>query len=88
VTLQLPEAPGAHRTLAIIRARQADLGHDAGQWELAIEEAGRAYALDENDPSLPAFLWGLNLRAGRWEEAEQWQTRVAEMGACSINTTQ
>ncbi len=72
----LPEAPGPHRTLAVIRSRMAELGNEAALWELAIGEAERAWKLDPSDHDLAEFLWALHLRAGHWQGAELWQARV------------
>jgi tetratricopeptide (TPR) repeat protein len=72
----LPEAPGPHRLLAIIRARLAEMDNRAIYWDLAIDEATRALELDPDDESLPELLWTLHLRAGHWNEARKWQERV------------
>lgn len=72
----LPECPGPHRTLAVIRARIADLDNRADLWDLAIAEAERALQLDPDDPTLLDLLWTLNLRAGRWTDAKAWQARL------------
>ncbi len=77
----LPEAPGPHRTLAAIRSRMAELSNEAALWELAIEEAERAWKLDPSDHVLAEFLWALHLRAGHWEEAKVWQARVEAAAA-------
>jgi len=71
-----PEAPGAHRLLATIRARLAEIDNRPEQWDLAIGEATRAFELDPTDESLAELLWGLHLRAGNWAEARRWEQRV------------
>lgn len=81
----LPEAPGPHRLLARVRARQAQLGGDSELWRMAIEEAERTYALDCKDSSLAELLWVLNLRAGCWEEAGRWERELARAGACALD---
>ena len=73
VAAWLPESPGAHRTLAICRARLADLENRRDLWDLAIAEAERAHELDPADPYLSEFLWALHLRAGSFQQAGQWQ---------------
>jgi tetratricopeptide (TPR) repeat protein len=91
----VPEAPGPHRALAVIRGRLAELnGSPAGgrgiaapdpawMWNLAIAEGEQAYRLDPKDTALPEMLWALTLRAGRWEEAKRWET-VATAGEGGI----
>ena len=76
VAAWLPVAPGPHRTLAIIRARLADMGSRAEVWQMAIAEAERARALDPSDPYLAELLWTLYLRVGDWQKAAVWQHRV------------
>jgi hypothetical protein len=84
VAAWLPEAPGPHRTLAIIRARLADLGmgRQAGPdtrgelWRMAVAEGQRARQLDPSDPYLAELLWALCLRAGDWEQAAVWEGEV------------
>jgi len=76
VAAWLPEAPGPHRLLAVIRARLAEMDGRGELWELAIAEANRGYELDPADPYLAELLWTLHLRAGDWAEAEAWQARV------------
>ena len=71
-----PGAPGPHRTLAMIRARLADVEDDAELWELAIAEGKEAYRLDPREATLAEMLWALTLRAGHWEEARQWEAVV------------
>jgi hypothetical protein len=71
-----PEAPGPHRSLAIIRARLAAMATRSELWDTAIAEATRAWQLDPADPYLPGLLWTLHLRAGRWTEAAIWQAKV------------
>ena len=87
----VPEAPGPHRALAVIRGRLAELNGSpargggiaapdpAWMWNLAIAEGEQAYRLDPKDTTLPEMLWVLTLRAGRWEEAKRWET-VATAG--------
>ena len=75
---EAPEAPGPHRMLAMIRARMAELDGSAEMWELAIAEGREAYRLDPRDATIPEMLWALALRAGRWEEARQWEALVTE----------
>ena len=74
----LPESPGSHRTLALIRGRLAELDNRAALWEVAIAEAQRAYELDSTDPFLVELLWNLHLRAGHWEQAKVWEKRLAD----------
>jgi len=76
VAAWLPDAPGPHRTLSLIRARLAELDNRSSLWDLAIAEALRARDLDPEDPSLPELLWTLDLRAGRWRDAAVWRSRV------------
>lgn len=78
VASRAPDSPGAHRTLAVVRARVAELDSRAELWELAIAEAERAQSLDPDDEHLLEMLWGLNLRAGRPEEARRWRERLAQ----------
>jgi hypothetical protein len=78
VAARVPDSPGAHRTLAIVRARIAELDNRTELWELAIAEAESAQSLDPDDRDLLAMLWGLNLHAGHWEEARCWRERLAE----------
>ncbi len=77
VAAWLPESPGPHRTLSVVRARLAELDNRSELWELAIAEAERALQLDPDDTSLLELLWVLNLRAGRWAEAKGWQARLS-----------
>ena len=72
-----PESPGAHRTLAVIRTRLAELDNQPELWDLAIAEAERAHQLDPADTSLVELLWTLHLRAGHWTEAKRWQARLS-----------
>ncbi|MCJ7822129.1 MAG: hypothetical protein MUQ26_03445, partial [Armatimonadetes bacterium] len=72
----LPDSPGAHRTLAAVRARFAEIDNQPELWDLAIAEADRAYQLDPADASFVEFLWTLHLRAGHWIEAQRWQARL------------
>jgi len=76
VVAWLPESPGAHRTLAVIRARLAELDNQPELWDLAIAEANRARQLDPADTTLVEFLWTVHLRAGHWAEAKRWQARL------------
>lgn len=76
VAAWLPECPGPHRTLSVIRARLAELDNRSDLWDLAIAEAERALQLDPADTTLLELLWVLNLRAGRWAEAKSWQARL------------
>lgn len=76
-----PEAPGAHRLVAIIRARLAEIDNSSAQWELAIAEATRAFELDPTDQSLAELLWSLHLRVGNWTEARRWQEQVEAMSS-------
>jgi hypothetical protein len=76
VAAWLPEAPGPHRTLAIIRARLADIESRAELWEMAVAEAERARELDPSDPHLADLLWTLYLRIGDWQKAAVWQHKV------------
>ena len=86
VAAWLPDAPGPHRTLALIRARLAELDNRPALWDLAIAEAERAFELDPEDPRLAELLWTLHLRAGRWAEAKVWESRVAPPpGECDSN---
>jgi len=75
VTQALPDAPGAYRTLAIARARLADLENDPEEWDLAITACAHAVSPDPDDPALCELMWSLHLRAGHWEEAKRWQQR-------------
>lgn len=77
----LPDSPGAHRTLAVIRARLAELDNRPELWGLAFAEAERAHQLDPDDTSLPEMLWVLHLRAGHWAEAQRWRQRAAATAA-------
>ncbi|MBN1459639.1 MAG: hypothetical protein JXA57_08875 [Armatimonadetes bacterium] len=79
-----PDAPGAHRLLAIIRARLAEIDNHPAQWQLAIKEATRAFELDPTDRSLAEMLWVLHLRAGNWDEARKWQRQVETMSASCV----
>jgi hypothetical protein len=81
-----PEAPGPHRTLAVIRARLAELDSRTALWDIAISEAERARELDVADRSLAELLWTLHLRAGHWDEARLWQERVE--GAAGVCETE
>lgn len=74
VAVWLPKSPGAHHTLAIARARLADLESRSDLWELAVYEAETAQALDPEDQGLTEMVWILHLRAGHWAEAKRWQT--------------
>lgn len=76
VAAWLPQAPGPHYTLAVIRARLAELDNRPALWDLAIAEAQRALQLDPDNPRIVELLWTLHLRAGRWAEARTWQSRV------------
>lgn len=76
VAAWLPDAPGAQLLLATVRARLADLEGGADRWAMAIDACLRAHELDPGDSLIPEMLWGLALRAGRWEEARQWQALV------------
>jgi hypothetical protein len=78
VTEGLPAAPGAYRTLALARARLADLDNDPEEWDLAVTACAHALALDPDDQALCELMWSLHLRAGHWEEAERWQRRCDE----------
>jgi hypothetical protein len=83
VAAWVPEAPGPHRLLGCIRARQAELEGMEARWELAIEGVETARRLDPEDESLLEMLWVLNLRAGRWEEAREWEARLESVpGTC------
>ncbi len=75
VTQTLPDAPGAYRTLAIARARLADLDNDPEERDLAITACAHAITPDPDDPALCELMWSLHLRAGHWEEAKRWQRR-------------
>ena len=77
VVAWLPESPGAHRPLAVIRARLAEIDNQPELWDLAIAEADRAHQLDPADTSLVELLWTLHLRAGNWTEASRWQARLS-----------
>jgi hypothetical protein len=80
----LPDCPGPHRLLARIRARMADIENGRALWALAISDAERAHSLDPGDTALVELLWVLNLRAGNWQAARRWQTRLeAASGGCS-----
>jgi tetratricopeptide (TPR) repeat protein len=74
----LPQAPGIYRTEAIVRARFAEIGSDRDQWSEAIAAATRAAELDPDNASLYDLLWGLNLRAGRWDDAARWRERCRQ----------
>lgn len=74
VAQSLPKSPGAHRQLAIIRARLAELEDRPELWEMAIEQAKTAQALDPGDQPLTEMIWALLLRAGQWAEANRWRT--------------
>ena len=76
VAAWLPEAPGAHYTLALARARLAEMDSRPAVWDLAIAEAQRALQLDPDAPRVVELLWTLHLRAGRWAEARTWESRV------------
>jgi hypothetical protein len=79
----LPDCPGPHRLLARIRARMADIEDGKELWALAIGDAERAHSLDPGDSALVELLWVLNLRAGDWQAARRWQTRLeAASGGC------
>jgi hypothetical protein len=77
----LPKSPAAHRTLAVARARLAQLENRAELWDLAIQECEMAQALDPDDPALSKMVWTLHLRAGHWAEAKRWQTGGPATGA-------
>ncbi len=86
VAAWLPQAPGPHRSLAIIRGRLASLDGRSELWDEAIAEANRTYELDAADPYLPELLWTLNLRAGHWTEAVTWRARIeAATGPMPMN---
>ena len=76
VAAWLPDAPGPHRLLAVVRARLAVADGRGEQWDLAIAEANRAYQIDAADPYLTELLWTLHLRAGHWAEAATWKLKV------------
>lgn len=87
----VPEAPGPHRTLAMIQARLADVEGEAELWELAIAEGKEAYRLDPREATLAEMLWALTLRAGHWEEARHWEavvTRSASSGQAGATQQQ
>jgi hypothetical protein len=77
----LPKSPGTHRTLAIVRARLAELDGRAELWDLALAEGDSAHELDPDDRSLAELLWVLHLRAGHWAEAREWQEKALGGGA-------
>jgi hypothetical protein len=70
---RLPKSPGAHRTLAIARARLAEIENRPEHWDMAIEECETAQALDPYDPALSPMIWTLHLRAGHWADAQRWE---------------
>ncbi len=74
----LPQAPGVYRTEAIVRARLGEIGNGKDQWSEAIAAATRAAELDPDNASLYDLLWGLNLRAGRWDDAARWRERCRQ----------
>jgi hypothetical protein len=76
VAAWLPEAPGPHYTLALARARLAELDNRSALWDMAIAEAQRALQLDPDNPQIVELLWTIHLRAGRWAEARTWESRV------------
>ncbi len=80
VSEALPQAPGGHRTLAVIRARLAELGDSLEMWKLAVSECKEAIRLDPGNSSLAEMLWTLTLRSGDWEEASRWEVVVTEVG--------
>ncbi len=73
VSEALPKAPGAHRTLAVIRARLAELEDSQEMWKLATAECKQASRLDPDDASLGEMMWTLALRTGDWTEAKHWE---------------
>jgi hypothetical protein len=74
VAERLPKSPGAHLTLAIARARLAEIENREELWSMAIEECEMAQALDPYNPDLSPMVWTLHLRAGHWDEAKRWET--------------
>lgn len=76
VAAWLPDAPGPRYTLALARARLAELDNRSAFWDLAIVEAQRALQLDPDNPRIVELLWTLHLRAGLWAEARAWESRV------------
>lgn len=87
VSSWLPEAPGPHLTLTLLRARLAELDGRTELWGLAIEEARQAQSFDPENTTLPNLLWTLNLRAGRWAEAARWHAIVTSRESCKQNPT-
>jgi len=85
VATWLPNSPGAYRSLAIVRARLAEIDNRSDRWDLAIADAEKAFALDPEDPALANLLWTLTLRAGHWSDAKLWQSRVQAMDACNAD---
>ena len=73
VAAWLPESPGAHRMVAVSRARQAELENRTEWWEVAVEASRRAAALDPEDARLSEMVRALHLRAGQWSEARRWE---------------
>jgi hypothetical protein len=74
VTDRLPKSSGAHLTLAIARARLAEIENREELWSMAIEECEMAQALDPDNLDLSPMVWTLHLRAGHWDEAKRWET--------------
>ncbi len=87
VAAWLPESPGAHRTLAVVRSRIAELDSRPETWALAIAAAERAHQVDPDDDGPIELLWALNLRAGNWTDARRWQAdlRALSPGECAQN---
>ena len=72
-----PEAPGGYLLLAKLRARLAALTGETTQWEAALAACTQAVAADPDDPVLIEMMWGLQLRAGHWEQAKEWEARAS-----------
>ena len=86
VAAWLPDAPGPRYTLALARARLAELDNRSAFWDLAIAEAQRALQLDPDNPRIVELLWTLHLRAGLWAEAREWESRVgSSAGTCDAD---